>query len=74
MDVIGPELLLLGVVKDIRMPWPRCMHNRWRRRLYASVGLPEGYRGAAGQLLMALGVDLDRLREAVAAELGGVEQ
>jgi hypothetical protein len=50
------------------------MNNRWRRRLYASAGLPEGYRGAAGQLLMALGVDLDRLREAVAAELGGVEQ
>jgi hypothetical protein len=69
MDVIGPELLLLGVVKDIRMPWPRCMDNRWRRRLYASVGLPEGYRGAAGPLLQAFGVDLDQLDRALLAEL-----
>ena len=51
IGVIGPELLLLGVVTDIRTPWPRCMNNRWRRQLYASVGLPEGYRGAAGPLL-----------------------
>jgi hypothetical protein len=34
-----------------------------------SVGLPEGYRGAAGALLTALGVDLEELREAVSAEL-----
>jgi hypothetical protein len=30
IEVIGPELLLLGVVTDIRTPWPRCMNNRWR--------------------------------------------
>ena len=30
-EVIGPELLLLGVVKDIQTPWPRCMNNRWWR-------------------------------------------
>jgi Clp amino terminal domain, pathogenicity island component len=71
---VGPELLLLGVVTDIRTPWPRCMNNRWRRQLYASVGLPKGYRGAAGPLLAALGVDLDRLEEAVDAELGGVQR
>jgi Clp amino terminal domain, pathogenicity island component len=70
--VIGPELLLLGVVTDIQTPWPRCMNNRWRRQLYASVGLPKGYRGAAGPLLAALGIDLDQLRQAVTAELGGV--
>jgi hypothetical protein len=67
--VIGPELLLLGVVTDIRTPWPRCMNNRWRRQLHASVGLPEGYRGAAGPLLGALGVDLDELAAALLAEL-----
>jgi hypothetical protein len=72
--VIGPELLLLGVVKDIRTPWPRCMNNRWRRQLYASVGLPEGYRGAAGPLLALLGVDLDHVVLAVTVKLGGVQR
>jgi Clp amino terminal domain, pathogenicity island component len=67
--VIGPELLLLGVVTDIRTPWPRCMNNRWRRQLHASVGLPKGYRGAAGPLLKAFGVDLDQLAGALLAEL-----
>jgi hypothetical protein len=67
--VIGPELLLLGVVIDIRTPWPRCMNNRWRRQLFASVGLPEGYRGAAGPLLGALEVDPDELAAALLAEL-----
>jgi Clp amino terminal domain, pathogenicity island component len=74
IGVIGPELLLLGVVQDIRTPWPRCMNNRWRRQLYASVGLPEGYRGAAGPLLAVLGVDLDQVVAAVTAELGGVQR
>jgi hypothetical protein len=66
---VGPELLLLGVLADVRTPWPRCMSNPWVRQLLASVGLPEGYRGAAGALLEALGVDLDELRDAVSAEL-----
>ena len=72
--VIGPELLLLGVVQDIQTPWPRCMNNRWRWQLHASVGLPEGYRGAAGPLLAALGIDLDQVVLAVTAELGGVQR
>ena len=66
---VGPELLLLGVVTDVRTPWPRCMWNRWQRALWASVGLPERYQGAAGLLLAALGVDLDELRAALLAEL-----
>jgi Clp amino terminal domain, pathogenicity island component len=74
IGVIGPELLLLGVVQDIRTPWPRCMNNRWRRQLYASVGLPGGYRGAAGPLLASLGIDLDQVVFAVTAELGGVQR
>jgi hypothetical protein len=74
IGVIGPELLLLGVVQDIRTPWPRCMNNRWRRQLYVSVGLPGGYRGAAGPLLAALGIDLDQVVLAVTAELGGVQR
>jgi hypothetical protein len=69
VGMIGPELLLWGVVTDIRTPWPRCMNNRWRRQLHASVGLPAGYRGAAGPLLGALGVDLEELAAAVVAEL-----
>jgi hypothetical protein len=70
IGVIGPELLLLGVVTDIQTPWPRCMNNRWTRQLHASVGLPKGYRGAAGPLLEAFGVDLDQLGGALLAELG----
>jgi hypothetical protein len=66
---IGPELLLLGVVTDVQTPWPRCMNNRWRRQLHASVGLPAGYRGAAGPLLAAVGVDLEELGAALLAEL-----
>jgi hypothetical protein len=69
IEVIGPELLLLGVVQDIRTPWPRCMNNRWRRQLYAPVGLSKGYRGVAGPLLGAFGVDLDQLERALLAEL-----
>jgi hypothetical protein len=45
---VGPELLLVGVLDDITTPWPRCYNNRWVRALHVSVGLPEGYRGAAG--------------------------
>jgi hypothetical protein len=69
-DAVGPELLLLGVLEDVRMPWPRCMSNPWVRQLKASVGLPAGYRGAAGALLTALGVDPEKLRDAVSAALG----
>ena len=70
LEVIGPELLLLGVVTDIQTPWPRCMNNPWVWQLHASVGLPEGYRGAAGSLLEALGIDPDELGERLVAELG----
>jgi ATP-dependent Clp protease ATP-binding subunit ClpA len=69
-EAVGSELLLLGVLDDVTTRPPRCMANRWTRRLHASVGLPEGYRGAAGPLLAALGVDHDRLRAAAVAALG----
>ena len=68
LEMVGPELLLLGVVTDIQTPWPRCMNNRWRRQLHISVGLPEGYRGAAGPLLAAFEVDLGELEAALLAE------
>jgi Clp amino terminal domain, pathogenicity island component len=69
-DAVSSELLLLGVLDDITTRPPRCMSNPWVRRLHASVGLPEGYRGAVGPLLAVLGVDLDRLRAAAVAALG----
>jgi hypothetical protein len=72
--VVGPELLLLGVLDDATKRWPRCMSNRWRRRLLAHVGLPTGYRGAARPLLEAFGVDVDELRDALVAHLWGVRQ
>jgi hypothetical protein len=37
--------------------------------LHASVGLPKGYRGAAGSLLDSLGVNLEELSGALLAEL-----
>jgi hypothetical protein len=67
IGVVGPELLLLGVVTDMQTPWPRCMRTRWRRQLHASVGLPEGYRGAAGPLLESCAVDVDELGAALVA-------
>ncbi|HEX8860960.1 MAG TPA: Clp protease N-terminal domain-containing protein [Actinomycetes bacterium] len=69
---IGPELLLLGVLDDISEPWPRCMSNRWRRRLLAYVDLPADYRGAARPLLEAFGVDRAELRDALVAQVGEV--
>jgi ATP-dependent Clp protease ATP-binding subunit ClpA len=69
---VGPGLLLLGVLDDITRRWPRCMSNRWRRRLLAHVGLPTGYRGAARPLLEAFGVNLDELCEAVVTHVQGV--
>ncbi len=72
--VVGPELLLLGMLDDITRPWPRCMSNRWRRRLLAHVGLPSGYRGAVRPLLEAFGIDVDELRDALVAELRGVRR
>ena len=68
-DEVGPELLLWGIVTDIRTPWPRCMNNRWRRQLHASVGLPKGYRGAAGPLLGSLGVNPEELAGGLLAQL-----
>jgi hypothetical protein len=69
IDEVGPELLLWGVVTDIQTPWPRCVNNRWRRQLHASVGLPKGYRGAAGPLFAAFDVDLDELGTALLGDL-----
>jgi hypothetical protein len=66
---VGPELLLWGVVTDIQTPWPRCMNNRWRQQLHASIGLSKGYRGAAGPLLGSFGVNLDELAEALLVQL-----
>jgi hypothetical protein len=68
-DAVSAELLLLGVLDGVTTRPPRCMSNPWVRRLHVSVGLPEGYRGAVGPLLAALGVDLGRLRAAAVAVL-----
>jgi Clp amino terminal domain, pathogenicity island component len=66
---VGPEHLVLGVLADAGEPAGRVRVSRRHRRIVAHVGLPEGYQGAAGPLLEALGVDVDDLRGAVAAEL-----
>jgi ATP-dependent Clp protease ATP-binding subunit ClpA len=69
---VQPEHLLLGVLEDARQPADAPRGSRRHRQIIAHVGLPDGYRGGAGLLLAALGVDLDRLRDAVAVELGGI--
>jgi ATP-dependent Clp protease ATP-binding subunit ClpA len=71
---VTAEHLLLGVLEDARQPADKVRVSRRHRRITAHVGLPEGYRGAAGLLLAALDVDLDELRDAVAAELRGVQR
>ena len=68
------EHLLLGVLEDARQPTDKPTSSRRHRQVIAHVGLPDGYHGAAGPLLAGLGVDLGRLREAVAAELGGSQR
>ncbi len=69
---VQPEHLLLGVLEDVRQPADTTCGSRRHRQIIAHVGLPDSYRGGAGLLLATLGVDLDRLRDAVAAELGGI--
>ena len=69
-DAVGPEHVLLGVLEDARQPLDITRGSRRHRQITAHVGLPTGYRGAARPLLSSLGVRLDRLWEAVSAELG----
>ena len=68
---VGPEHMVLGVLADADAQSGRTRVPRRHRRILAHVGLPAGYPGAAGPLLAALGVDLDELGDAVAAELAG---
>ena len=71
---VRPEHLLLGVCEDAQQPADMVRGSRRHRQIIAHVGLPEGYRGAAGPLLAVLGVDLDQLVAAVTAELGEVQR
>jgi hypothetical protein len=71
---VRPEHLLLGVLEDARQPAENGRGSRRHRQIIAHVGLPDGYRGAAGRLLEALGVDLDQLRDAVTGQLGGIQR
>jgi ATP-dependent Clp protease ATP-binding subunit ClpA len=71
---VSPEHLLLGVCADARQPADMVQGSRRHRQIIAHVGLPEGYRGAAGPLLAVLGTDLDQLVDAVTAELGKVQR
>jgi ATP-dependent Clp protease ATP-binding subunit ClpA len=71
---VRPEHLLLGVCEDARQPADMVRGSRRHRQIVAHVGLPEGYRGAAGPLLAVLGVDLDQVVAAVTAELGGAQR
>jgi ATP-dependent Clp protease ATP-binding subunit ClpA len=69
---VEPGHVLLGVLQDALEPAGRTRVPRRHRRITAHVGLPDGYRGAAGPLLGALGADPEGLRRAVLAEVGGV--
>jgi ATP-dependent Clp protease ATP-binding subunit ClpA len=71
---VRPEHLLLGVLDDARQPAENGRGSRRHRQIIAHVGLPDGYRGAAGRLLESLGVELDQLRNAVTGQLGGVQR
>jgi ATP-dependent Clp protease ATP-binding subunit ClpA len=71
---VRPEHLLLGVCEDTRQPAGILRGSRRHRQIVAHVGLPEGYRGAAGPLLAVLAIDLDQVVDAVTAQLGGVQR
>jgi ATP-dependent Clp protease ATP-binding subunit ClpA len=71
---VRPEHLLLGVLEDARQPLDLVQGSRRHRQILVHVGLPDDYRGAAGRLLELLGVDLDQLRQAATAELGGIRR
>ena len=45
---VRPEHLLLGVLEDARQPADTVRGSRRHRQITAHVGLPDGYRGAAG--------------------------
>jgi hypothetical protein len=47
--VVGPELLLLGVVTDIQTPWPRCMNNPLGAAA-ARLGRPAGGLPGCGRV------------------------
>jgi hypothetical protein len=71
---VRPEHLALGVLEDARQPTDEPTSSLRHRQVIAHVGLPDGYRGAAGPLLALLGVRLEGLRDAVVGELGGVQR
>jgi ATP-dependent Clp protease ATP-binding subunit ClpA len=71
---VRPEHLLLAVCEDARQPADMVRGSRRHRQIIAHVGLPAGYRGAAGPLLAMLGIDLDQVAAAVTAELGAVQR
>ena len=71
-DEVSAEHLLLGVLEDARQPLDLVRGSR-RQRIAAHVDC-RGLPGAARLLLAALEVDLDHLREAVAAEVVGVQR
>jgi ATP-dependent Clp protease ATP-binding subunit ClpA len=73
-DQVRPEHLLLGVLEDARQPAEPARGSRRHRQITAYVGLPDGYQGAAGLLLAALGVDLGQLRAAAVTEVEGVRR
>jgi hypothetical protein len=62
------------VLEDARHPADKPNSSRRHRQVIAHIGLPDGYHGAAGPLLAGLEIDLGRLREAVAAELRGIQR
>ncbi len=71
---VRPEHLLLGVLEDARQPVGTVRRSRRHRQIIAHVGLPDGYRSAAGLLLAALDLDRDQLHDAITAELGGIQR
>ena len=70
----GPSICSWASWMMPRQPADIARGSRRHRQITAHVGLPDGYQGAAGLLLAALGVDLDQLRDAVATEVGGVQR
>ncbi|MDT4976829.1 MAG: hypothetical protein QOG98_2587 [Pseudonocardiales bacterium] len=68
---VGPEHLLLGLLRDAQNPLdkPRCFRNRWQRRRRARLGLRDRGPNPVRLIVEARGLTLGELHDALLAQL-----
>jgi ATP-dependent Clp protease ATP-binding subunit ClpA len=68
---VGPEHLLLGLLRDAQNPLdkPRCFRNRWQRRRRAHLGLRDRGPSPVRLIVEARGLTLAGLHDALLTQL-----